>query len=841
MAKKKKTRKCPTTECPFCGKEQTNLKSHAMRKHGLTEENALAMKSQYNLYNERIIKSDDDRKSKRRIHQRRTCPVLGCSKTPKRLNNHLRQTHKIKKKELFDRLMKKSELVENFDSEDSEVENEDESGSEEESDYVAFKNIIEKERDYLATIDSNSDSDSDCDWLLETTRRWNAKKDKLKEKRSREENKENRSPDYSESCSSTNDRALLKKDMLPEKDKLEEKRSREENKENKSPEYSESSSSSDEENHHTKKTLSNTAHDYESDQDLFDPYDEKDNQVKNVPNIDDDDELSDIYEEDPAISKTDNTECEDEDDEDDDAEPILFVPWKTSVFDDFKSWIQSPDGGLKKQRQAEQHKNQVMVILRDASEHTFEIKKLFDRKAIRDNWLVVFEHKRAPGTTKSYLYSLRFFYKFIQTDHPPGLKEFEDKCQEMKNIMDGWITVYRKHQKERQWVNEVKQLQEMITADDINKFDESSQVKASRKVLASKHVQAHISMTNFVSGRDYLLTSLCLDNASRSGALANMTLEEFKKGSVVEGSYNISVIDHKTLDTSGPCVIALEDDLYKALKIYIKYFRNKLEGINRSKTSPVFVSWSGNKMSSSMVTGQIKSYWSKCVGLTANKPTFSTTKVRKFAVTKTYEERPDLKKDVAMLMCHSEKTAAKSYYLQEKNKNASKTSKMLHALMRSKPSSSENNAKEDVEKVPEEKDGKMLEKNVEKVRKEKDEKIPEKNVGKMSEKNDEISDLSSETEDSVGSDEDSVESDEDSDFEDRKRGGKTTGRADFTISENNEINKIFKDWIQTTVVIRRADIGMMCEKKCSEMLKKYGDYKMTEKIRKERTKFQKNN
>ena len=46
-----------------------------------------------------------------------------------------------------------------------------------------------------------------------------------------------------------------------------------------------------------------------------------------------------------------------------------------------------------------------------------------------------------------------------------------------------------------------------------------------------------------------------------------------------------------------------------------------------------------------------------------------------------------MKKNLALLMCHSEKTANKSYYLQEKTKTACETSSNLRELMRVNTSS----------------------------------------------------------------------------------------------------------------------------------------------------------
>ena len=57
--------------------------------------------------------------------------------------------------------------------------------------------------------------------------------------------------------------------------------------------------------------------------------------------------------------------------------------------------------------------------------------------------------------------------------------------------------------------------------------------------------------------------------------------------------------------------------------------------------------------------------------------------IRKTAVTKTHEVRRELKKDLANLMCHLEVTARKTSFLQEKAKNISETSTVLHNLLRS--------------------------------------------------------------------------------------------------------------------------------------------------------------
>ena len=70
-------------------------------------------------------------------------------------------------------------------------------------------------------------------------------------------------------------------------------------------------------------------------------------------------------------------------------------------------------------------------------------------------------------------------------------------------------------------------------------------------------------------------------------------------------------------------------------------------------------------MSSQIVTGQINSFWGKAIGHTEDRPTISATLIRKTAVMKTHNERPEFKKNFANLMCYSEVTARKTFFLQE--------------------------------------------------------------------------------------------------------------------------------------------------------------------------------
>lgn len=83
-----------------------------------------------------------------------------------------------------------------------------------------------------------------------------------------------------------------------------------------------------------------------------------------------------------------------------------------------------------------------------------------------------------------------------------------------------------------------------------------------------------------------------------------------------------------------------------------------------------------------MATAQLNSFWNKAIGNTLFRLRLSATLVRKSCVTKAHNLQPDMEQDLANLMCHLKSTAKRSYFLQEKSKNAAKTSNTLRSVLR---------------------------------------------------------------------------------------------------------------------------------------------------------------
>ena len=105
-------------------------------------------------------------------------------------------------------------------------------------------------------------------------------------------------------------------------------------------------------------------------------------------------------------------------------------------------WLISPDAKAKPRRQADQHVKQVTVILKACSENTYNFEHIFNRKNIRDKWLVLYENSdRKPATVKAYITSLRYFFTFIVADNPEALEKYKDACHALIITCTDWIAL----------------------------------------------------------------------------------------------------------------------------------------------------------------------------------------------------------------------------------------------------------------------------------------------------------------------------------------------------------------------------------------------------------------
>lgn len=135
----------------------------------MNNENARAAMSQHNLKKIRTRLPDNKRKSKARTYQKRVCPYAGCLKHVVRLENHLKDTHKVKNLSEYRKLLRDAVYVN-----ENNLTEEEESMSDDNNEHREVIGVMRKEgkRNLLRYIEKyaevpiDSEDSSDDDWLI---------------------------------------------------------------------------------------------------------------------------------------------------------------------------------------------------------------------------------------------------------------------------------------------------------------------------------------------------------------------------------------------------------------------------------------------------------------------------------------------------------------------------------------------------------------------------------------------------------------------------------------------------------------------------------------------------
>ena len=190
-------------------------------------------------------------------------------------------------------------------------------------------------------------------------------------------------------------------------------------------------------------------------------------------------------------------------------------------------------------------------------------------------------------------------------------------------------------------------------------------------------------MGNYCAVRGYLLMSLVFDNATRPGAISNIMLDECKRATNRDNGYVIRVIKHKAAH-KGPVNIACAPSLFREIRIYVKYLRNKIEGTSTDPDDTVFVSQSGGAMDSSPIIMQMSYFWKRALKIDITGPSrISPTLVRKYTTSAVHQHVPEIKLSTANLLCHSSRVTESNYALYDKQKKAVNASNMVQDVQRS--------------------------------------------------------------------------------------------------------------------------------------------------------------
>ena len=324
-------------------------------------------------------------------------------------------------------------------------------------------------------------------------------------------------------------------------------------------------------------------------------------------------------------AETGGAEMEDDelDSGDDFDEDIIF--FMSSIAENnklnlFENWLQSIDGGQKNTRSAKKHTSVLMGILRCKSSIDVHIRNLLTREFLY-NWMKdVVDSGKESGTIKTYLNSVRLYIDYVLLkDNLESKKIHSLNC--VKGQIKKWCCNLYKGIQRRKYKKNLLDIEKFPTSEDMKKMDNPERVKNTFQYL--RHLTCtHVEpcKSRFKQIRDYLLSTLLIDNCSRPGGVHNITLEEFEKAIPDENNrrFVIQVFKHKT-DFKGPVDISVNsDELFQCLSNYVTHVRNRLPNISSNGCDPLFVSFAGGKMSTSLVGKFIFLIYQICVNVSSN-------------------------------------------------------------------------------------------------------------------------------------------------------------------------------------------------------------------------------
>ena len=284
-----------------------------------------------------------------------------------------------------------------------------------------------------------------------------------------------------------------------------------------------------------------------------------------------------------------------------------------------------------------------------------------DTKAVCGLWLDGFMHKRKPGTVKTYLHSLLSFVKFLTC--VDSLVDVEEKnLSAMQTKIQHWLKSLRRPLNERKWEKKEEDARKLAKPEDFINFDEATCVQEAVRVLDRFSASTStISMSEYTLVRNFLISTVLVDNASRSGAVANVSVKDIAKATRDGDMMVATVLDHKTLAATGPANLCLTLDTFRHLNIFISKIRPQVASASPAEAATVFLTWHGQPMSSSAVSLAFSSCWQNATGKKMN-----ASLMRKSQVTHIHSCKPQLKLDLALHMNHAVRTAENVYFAQEK-------------------------------------------------------------------------------------------------------------------------------------------------------------------------------
>ena len=346
------------------------------------------------------------------------------------------------------------------------------------------------------------------------------------------------------------------------------------------------------------------------------------------------------------------------------------------LLEKFLQYLNGPDGYQVKSKEIKGEVRRIGIVIEAVTVDDFvnEVK-------IRDKYLDFCNNKGyKPDSVRKYLRSLSEFYDFLMLRRSELHLSLisNEKILLLQKKLANWSGRYKKPSRERFWERQMEDYQILVDERQIKiYFDHNHSKDATKLFNELKNNWRRISQQEFCLMRDNLFVIIELGNAHRSGVCANMLMDEFKKRELKDGFWMIYVRHHKNFYCSGHAVVTLNQNEMERLETYVFQARKQTKPV----VPNVFVSWTGNKMSSGAISTQLCSIWRKIGILKMSDKNMCCNILRKSASTGSREAKDPRTAELADLMAHSENTAGKHYYIRKKQLSAAAGSKSLREVV----------------------------------------------------------------------------------------------------------------------------------------------------------------
>lgn len=279
---------------------------------------------------------------------------------------------------------------------------------------------------------------------------------------------------------------------------------------------------------------------------------------------------------------------------------------------------------------AQQYKSQVQSVIRRLQLHETTIKVAEpkspamyllmlpgkDGLKLLKTWLSYAVEKYQPGTVRSYLMSLRLFYKFLSQERKSDLPDVSvETLNARRDYMTSWSAARKKKVLKRKLEIRDENFRKLLSSEKLHQVCHGNQHVNAVKQLAvtSEETQGGESASRMLSDkshcevRDWLMTRLLIDNSGRSGVAVNITVNEFNEAVFYPGTeednarYRVDVKEHKTAGIYGAANVWIYDVLYLLIEMYMRTVRKQFVASD-SQVEKVFVSSNGLPLTSSQVS-----------------------------------------------------------------------------------------------------------------------------------------------------------------------------------------------------------------------------------------------